>query len=107
MGLSMTPTQDLQQLIDGKWESNTSSISMAGDSNVRWTALHSSESIIIFVGPISEKATELRVGIPFTTQWFPNKMHWVFSPILKIVKKKEGVFVEVKQGSEQEEQIQQ
>jgi extradiol dioxygenase family protein len=73
----------------------------------------------MFVGPISEKTTEMKVSIPFTNEsisiklnpstnkWSVNKVkvHWVTSPTLQIVKKGKDLFAAVKQGSEQEEQV--
>ena len=71
----------------------------------RWTALHTTESITILASPISENATEMKVAVPFTTEWFPTKAHWVFCPVVKIVKKGQDFFPEVKEGAKQEEQV--
>ena len=56
------------------------------------------------VGPVSEEATEIRVGVPFTVEWLPpSEAHWVYSPPVNIVKKGEDYVVEAKPGARQEE----
>ncbi len=100
------------ELVDGKWSFHTTSFGakprepgqwMAGP--YRWTALHTTESITILASPISENATEMKVAVPFTTEWFPTKAHWVFCPVVKIVKKGQDFFPEVKEGAKQEEEV--
>ena len=109
LGLPGAPVYNVQQLIDGNWETSVSSVNMEfSDSPVStvWTQIHPMESVTIVAGPISEKTTEIRVGVPFTTERFaPTKAHWVFSPTAKIVKKEELYFPEPKSGAQQEEQI--
>jgi hypothetical protein len=89
------------ELIDGKWLLHATW--MGGPYH--WSPLSSGESTISVVGPVSENATEMKVGFPFTTEWFPAKAHWVFCPVVKIVKKGQDYFPEVKEGAEQEEEV--
>lgn len=75
-------------------------------STGQWTALRSMESITVLAAPITEEATELRIGLAFTTERFtPNKVHWIFSPIAKIVKRGEDCFAEPIEGASQEVQL--
>jgi hypothetical protein len=95
------PAYSLLQLVDGKWENSTS-----GPAGRRWIALHDKDSITILASPISEKATEFKVGVPLTAEVFsPSKMHWIFSPEMKIVKKGHDYFPEKKDGATQEDQV--
>ena len=71
-----------------------------------WTPLRTVEPLTILAGSISEGATEMRVGLPFTTERLaPTRVHWVFSPVVKIVKKGQDYFPEIKPGAQQEEQV--
>jgi hypothetical protein len=64
------------------------------------------EPFTILAGSISERATEMRVGLPFTTERLaPKTVHWVFSPVVKIVKRGQDYFPETKPGAQQEEQV--
>ena len=64
------------------------------------------ESVTILVGPISESATEMRVGVPFTSQRFaPTEVRWIYSHVIKIVKKGQDYFPETKPGTQQEEKV--
>ena len=63
------------------------------------------ESVTIVAGPMSEKATEFRVAVPFTTELAPSDAHWVISPAVKIVKRGQDYFPEAKPGAQQEETI--
>ena len=94
------PTYYFCQTVDGKTDGGQAS---AGPD--RWNVLRSGESIRIPVGPVSERATEIRVGVPFTTDWFVSKAHWVYCPVVKVVKKGHGYFPEVKKGAKQEERV--
>ena len=102
------PTVDLQQLILGKWESHTSwsfdptNPRRRSDSGRRCARM---ESVTILAGPVSEKANELRVGVPFTTELAPSEAHWIISPAVKIVKQRQEYLPEAKPGAEQEEKI--
>lgn len=110
LGVPGVPAYVNQQLIDDKWDSALSSVSMMSDpmpivSN-RWATLRSRESITILAGPISEKATEMRVGIPFATnKSSPKSMHLVFSPTVKIMERESDYFPEMKKKSQQEDRV--
>jgi hypothetical protein len=68
--------------------------------------MKSGESITFSVGPVSESTTEMRVGLAFTTERFkPTRVHWIFSPMAKLVKRGEDYFWEPIEGSLQEEQV--
>jgi hypothetical protein len=107
LGRREMPVDVLQQLVGGKWENRGSGLSEPDlQRREGWTPLRSMESITVLVGPVSENATEMRVGLAFTTERLrPTKAHWVFSPALKIVKRGQDYFAEVKEGSAQEVQI--
>jgi hypothetical protein len=97
-----------QQRVNGVWTSSISAVFLNGAEKASspWTALRSYESIVILAGPISEDATEIRVGVPFTTERFmPSTAHWIFGPIADIVKRGDTCFPEIKGSAEQEEQI--
>jgi hypothetical protein len=102
-----SPIINYQQLVDGKWESRASWISVNTTTSPDvWTPLKSRESITISVGPVSEAAAEMRVGLTFTTERFrPTKGHWIASPMAKLVKRGEDYFWEPIEGSLQEEQV--
>ncbi|HVA16907.1 MAG TPA: hypothetical protein VMV59_04240 [Candidatus Dormibacteraeota bacterium] len=103
LGLPGSPTFADQQLVDGEW---TSSMSFSTSDPKQWTPLRPMESLTILAGPISERATELRVGLSFTTERLaPTEAHWVYSPAVKIVKRGQDYFPEPKPGAQQEEQI--
>ena len=62
------------------------------------------ESITILAAPVSESATEMRVGLAFTTDRLPRaKARWVFSPVMKVVKRGDNYFLEAK--PEREEKV--
>ena len=107
----------IEQMIEGEWQTRVASVEVAqpeGESE-RWRPLRTMESKTIIVGPVSEKATELRVGFLFATErnGLPfraervarREAHWVFCPTVKIVKKGEGHFPEAKPGARQEEAL--
>jgi hypothetical protein len=103
---------EVQQLVDEKWTSSGTSSGVAPPGPgewvakpYRWTAIHAGETRVLVVGPISENTAELRVGVPFTADWFPKTALWLFSPVVKILKKEQGSFPEPIRGSEQEEQV--
>ena len=112
LGYPEAPVTSTQQLVDGNWESSESwvrPVSLDQADNPlpkQWTPLRTMESLTIVTGPISEKATEIRVGLPFTTERFaPTEAHWVFSPAVEIVKRGQYYFPEPKPGAQQEEQV--
>jgi uncharacterized membrane protein YeaQ/YmgE (transglycosylase-associated protein family) len=87
------------ECVNGQWNWSSST-----SDPYYWTALPSMASTIVAVS-ISEKATEIRVAIPFTTEWFPTKAHWVYTPECRIVKKGTDSFPEVVNGAKQEEEV--
>jgi hypothetical protein len=103
------PVIVLQQLVDGTWESIIWSADMKPGKSLlssEWTRIRSMESISILAGPISEQAAEVRVGMAFTSAMFtPTEAHWVFGPVVEIVKKGQGFFPTTKTGATQEEQV--
>jgi hypothetical protein len=112
------PTCTVQQLLDGKLESQTSVTWGPGPDErlqKRWTPLRPLESVTILAGPISEKASEFRVAVPFTTDrvpslpfttmFEPTEARWVFSPATKLVKRGQDYFPAAKPGAKQEEQV--
>ena len=108
LGYPGAPTYVVQQLVDGKWSYCISSVNVgsAGTLPKRWTAIHGMESIAISAGAISEKTTEVRVGVPCTTErLWPTSMHWIISRTWKVVKRGGDYFFEVKNGTDQEEQV--
>lgn len=108
LGYPGTPVQHYEQLVDGRWDSHTSAITKPGDGPLpsHWTPIRSMESVTILIGPISERATEVRVGVPFTTERLtPREAHWIFSPAASIVKRGGEYFAEIKEGAQQEEQV--
>jgi hypothetical protein len=106
-GLPGAPDVTYQELVDGRWDFHMSSISDNGRSSPKvWTALDGGESITVQAGPVSEAANEMRVGLAFTSQLFaPSKVHWIFSPIAKLVKRGEVYFWEPIASASQEEQV--
>jgi len=104
------PTKDVEELVGGEWNFVISGPfpDGASDSNspsrLAWAPLRSMESVTMFVG-LSEEATEAKVGIPFTTEWFPSKAHWVYSPPARIVKTRERYFLEVDHDAPQEVRV--
>lgn len=52
------------------------------------------------MGPISERATHFKVGVPFTTDWYRPNPHWVFSPETQIVKRGEYYYPKWEFGDE-------
>lgn len=108
LGFRGAPVHSVQQCVDDEWEGSISSVILnPADSPRRkpWTPLRTMESITILAGPISEKATEIRVGVPFTTERLtPTNAHWVFSAAVGIVKRSQDFFPAPKPGAQQEEQ---
>jgi hypothetical protein len=74
-----SPTYSLEELVDGKWQ--WSAASMGPDC---WNPLQAKQSITITVGPVSEQATAIRMGIGFTTEHFSPSPHWVYSKVMNI-----------------------
>lgn len=109
LGLPGVPTYVNQQCVDGKWNSSVSSVALNSREPFpanRWAALRSMESITILAGPISERATEVRIGVPLTTERFtPTKAHWIFGPVTTIVKRGQNYFPEAKAGARQEDRV--
>ncbi|HXT58730.1 MAG TPA: hypothetical protein VN699_08840 [Pirellulales bacterium] len=103
------PASVRQQLVDGKWESSMSFGWSPPDTpqSKLWMPLRPMEPLTILAGSISERATEMRVGLPFTTERLAPATtgHWVFSPVVKIVKRGQDYFPETKPGAQQEEQF--
>jgi hypothetical protein len=111
-----TPTYSVQQLVAGKWETQTSvTWGQAEGPATRRTALRTMESVTIVAGPISEKAAEVRVAVPFITalpsylpfitEHSPREAHWVYSAPVKIEKRGQDYFPETKPGSQQMEEV--
>jgi hypothetical protein len=107
VGTREMPYLTFQQLVDGKWEFSMSSSEYNGLSTSKvWTALKSGESITVSAGPVSEAAAQMRVGLAFTTEKItPNKVHWIHSPIAKLVKRGEDYIWQPVDGALQEEQV--
>jgi hypothetical protein len=101
------PLSTLHQLVAGNWEVHMSGGATEVDSSTgRWTALRSMESMTVSAGPITEEATEMRIGLAFTTEKLtPNQVHWIFSPIAKIVKRGKDYFAEPIERASQEVQV--
>lgn len=109
LGLPGTPVYTTEQLVGREWKLSTASVTR-GPTYLglpkEWASLRPMETITIAASPISEKATELRVAVPFTSEWnTPTRAHWVFSPLVKIVKRGALYLAEVEPGAQQEEQI--
>jgi len=111
-----TPTYSVQQLLAGKWESQTSiTWGPAEGPPKRWTPLRKFESVTILAGPISEKAAEVRVAVPFitrlpssllfSTENAPTEAHWVYSAAVKIERRGQDYFPETKPGAQQLEEV--
>ena len=64
-----------------------------------WSAQDGMQTVTISIGPISRKATTMRVVVAFTTDRFMPKRHWVSSPEIRIVKKGKDCFPEVEEGA--------
>ncbi len=54
------------------------------------------ESYRFLAGPVSEDATEIKVYVAFTREWFPSTAHWVCSPVVKVVKSEQNYFPETR-----------
>jgi hypothetical protein len=97
------PRYCLLQLVDGQWlESSLGAhppTRPGGTEQDWWSSQAGKHSIEIVVGPISEKATVIKIVIPYTTDRFMPKRHWVSSPEVKIVKKGEDYFPEIEKGA--------
>ena len=108
-GYPESPTSDAQQLVDGNWSWHVSSLNVdvaASKRTRHWTLLRPMESVTFLAGPISESATEIRVGVPFTSQRFaPTEVRWIYSRPIKIVKKGDDYFPEMKPETQQEEKV--
>jgi hypothetical protein len=50
----------------------------------QWHALRGGESTSFLVSPIDEDATEITVGVPFTTEWIAPRLHWLSSRSVRI-----------------------
>ena len=108
LGFPGIPVVDTQQLVDGDWDSSISATSAKPVDDLvpaQWAALRSGEFITFMAGPVSGNATEIRVGVPFTSEWWPADAHWIYSPIVRIVKNGTEHYPDVKQGADQEEQV--
>lgn len=108
LGNPGSPHVCYQELVNGKWDFHLSSISVGTQaSSSEWSALKSGESLTVPVGPVSEAATEMRVGFAFSTErlFMPSKVHWVFSATAKLVKRGEDWFWEPLPGATQEVQV--
>jgi hypothetical protein len=107
LGPPEEPLSILQKREAGNWDSHMSGgPNEVRASTARWTAMRSMESITVTAAPITEEATEMRIGLAFTTEKFtPTKVHWIFSPIAKIVKRRNDFFAEPIEGASQEVQV--
>ena len=81
------PRYCLLQRVDGNWQTSWTGtkLSSLAEEPDWWTVLEGMESATFLVGPISEDATEIQVGVPFTTDRFAPKPHWLFTPVLRKV----------------------
>ncbi|MCE5267879.1 MAG: hypothetical protein LLG00_08330 [Planctomycetaceae bacterium] len=97
------PRWYMAQYVDGQWLGSSSGTELPGRQGKDWwSPQEGMQSITLPVGAISEKATAVKVGIPFTTDRFMPKAHWVFTPNVKIVKKGKDRFPEVEKDAKQE-----
>ena len=86
----------LFQRVDGKWAQRWSGSRLTGakEDQLWWSAQEGRQSISLLV-PVSEDATAIKIGIPFTTDRFNRKAHWRFTPMVKVTKKGQDYFPEV------------
>jgi hypothetical protein len=106
-GVVGVPFTLLQQHEGGSWGSHSSSMSVPG-SNVpakhQWAPLRSHESMTVLAGPVSDNATELRVGMAFSTdRRHREDVHFIFSPIAGIVSRPEFALPQLQQTGEHED----
>lgn len=81
------PRYYLFQLIDGQWsESWTGTQIVGGPEKHLRSALNGMQSAEIVL-PISPNATAIKVGIPFTSGRFARRVHWVFSPTVRVARR--------------------
>jgi len=81
---------------------------------MHWTPLRTMESVTILAGPISEKATEVRVvvpffkalarSLPFGRERAPTEADWIYSPAARVIKRGQYYFPEIKPGAQQAEE---
>jgi hypothetical protein len=106
LGFPGVPVYEVQQLVDGSWESITAATTSFSEGSPlpnQWTPLRPLESVTVLAGPISEKATEMRIGVPFDTERpTRTKGRWIYSPVVKIIKRGQDYFPEPKPGVHQE-----
>ena len=109
LGRPGAPAYVLQQFVHEKWDSMMTWDSLAWDAPLapnQWAVLRPFESVVIVAGPVYEEAAEGRVGVGFATDRFRRaKIHWIFSPVVKIVKRGQAYFPEAKSGAQQEERV--
>ncbi len=83
------PRYYLLQCVDGCWAGSSSGSKPAGPAEETekdwWSPQDGMQSSTILVGPISEKATAMKVGVPLTTDRIAPRPHWVFTPEMHIV----------------------
>ena len=98
------PRYYLLQLVDGKWTESLTGTKLPAISGKAeqdwWSPQNGMQTTNILVGPISEKATAMKVAIPFTTDRFMPKSHLVFTPVVQIVKKGRNYFPKVEEGAD-------
>lgn len=97
------PRYCLIETVDKRWLTSSSGASPPRTPGKAeqdwWLPQNGMESRTIDVGPISEKATAIRIVVPFTTDKFMPKRHWVSGPEVKIVKRGKDYFPEVEKGA--------
>lgn len=107
-GCPAAPVVEYRECVDGEWKSRISAVDapMVSMGRDYWVALRPLESIDIVVGPVSETASQMRVGLAFTTKRFlRTEARWVFSPVAGIVRKGACYFAEPAPGARQEEHV--
>jgi len=106
LGYPGDPTIAVEWLVDGKWLGGLSWTTRPHDlpsGNKRWAALRSGESLVVTVAVGEGEPTKFAFG--FTTECFPRKVHWVYSPTARVVKRGHDYFLEVEESAQQEVRI--
>lgn len=97
------PRWCLLQLVDGKWLASSRGTDPPATSGTAgrdwWSVQNGLQTATILVGPVSEKATAIKIVVPFTTDRFMPRRHWVSSPEVRIVKRGKDYLPEVERGA--------